>query len=303
MHATIGIPNRCGLLLPLLIATIATKGTSKFYKNKLIWLNSETKQALHVWWTPLHCQYAPNSMCRPPHSPSNVHQLLWCIKERSWRHMVWYWKISATHCLACSLPTVHTRQCGAIWQPKRNNLKLGPRNAGPHLAIDGAWAFCQLGTHTCCMLVWQHINSGLGLKTASFQSQTSSRNSFGYCHYKSYFAKYHCSWCFMWLACQIAWLTLCQDHSRLFLTQKISSPNSIYGSPSHRMAPGLHSNFCQKHLDVSSCCCQQWHQYWRHGVDSSYNQGIISGSTGITSFQLVSELGCARTNLGHPSFC
>jgi len=48
MHATIGIPNGRGLLSPL-IATIATKGKSKFYKNKLIRLNTETKQALRDW--------------------------------------------------------------------------------------------------------------------------------------------------------------------------------------------------------------------------------------------------------------
>jgi len=35
MHATIGIPNGRGLLSPV-IATIATKGTTKFYKNKII---------------------------------------------------------------------------------------------------------------------------------------------------------------------------------------------------------------------------------------------------------------------------
>jgi len=42
MHAMISIPNGRGLLLPL-IATIATKGKSKYYKNKMIWLNSETQ--------------------------------------------------------------------------------------------------------------------------------------------------------------------------------------------------------------------------------------------------------------------
>jgi len=41
MHATIGIPNGQGLLSPL-IATIASKGKSKFYKNKLIRINNET---------------------------------------------------------------------------------------------------------------------------------------------------------------------------------------------------------------------------------------------------------------------
>jgi len=48
MHAMIGIPNGRGLLL-LLIATIATKGKTKYYKNKMIQQNSETKQALQDW--------------------------------------------------------------------------------------------------------------------------------------------------------------------------------------------------------------------------------------------------------------
>jgi len=43
MHTTIGIPNGQRLLLPV-IATIATKGQT-------IWLNNDTKQALHNWVT------------------------------------------------------------------------------------------------------------------------------------------------------------------------------------------------------------------------------------------------------------
>jgi len=39
---------------------------------------------------PPHCQYASNTMHQPAPSPSNVWQLLWCIEEQSWRHMVWY---------------------------------------------------------------------------------------------------------------------------------------------------------------------------------------------------------------------
>jgi len=50
MHATIGIPNGRGLLSPL-IATIATKGKSRFYKDKTIQLNIDTKQALQDWAT------------------------------------------------------------------------------------------------------------------------------------------------------------------------------------------------------------------------------------------------------------
>ncbi len=50
MHATIGIPNGWGLLLPM-IATIASKGQSHFYKDKTICLNNDTKQALCGWAT------------------------------------------------------------------------------------------------------------------------------------------------------------------------------------------------------------------------------------------------------------
>jgi len=48
MHATIGIPNGQGLLSPV-IATIATKGQNRFYKDKTIRLNNDTKQVLKDW--------------------------------------------------------------------------------------------------------------------------------------------------------------------------------------------------------------------------------------------------------------
>jgi len=48
MHATIGIPNRGGLLSPI-ITTIMTHSKTKNYKNKTIHLNAVTHQALTDW--------------------------------------------------------------------------------------------------------------------------------------------------------------------------------------------------------------------------------------------------------------
>ncbi len=50
MHATIGIPNGCRLLSPI-IATIATQPKTKHYKQRTIHLNQATKQALNDWRT------------------------------------------------------------------------------------------------------------------------------------------------------------------------------------------------------------------------------------------------------------
>jgi len=62
MHATIGIPNGRGLLSPL-IATIATKGQKRCYKDKTIRLNIDTKQALRDWTTLLELSNRQPTLC------------------------------------------------------------------------------------------------------------------------------------------------------------------------------------------------------------------------------------------------
>jgi len=62
MHATIGIPNGRGLLSPI-IATMATKGQNRSYKEKTIRLNKETKQALRDWVILLNLANKQPTLC------------------------------------------------------------------------------------------------------------------------------------------------------------------------------------------------------------------------------------------------
>jgi len=131
-------PKWRGFLL-LLVATIATKGKSKFYKNKLIQLNSETKQALQDW-TELLCTANLHPTPCADLLPAPATYSSYCDALKSRAGGIWFG-------IEKSPPPIvwHTTFPSYIQDEVvslRYNLQFGPGNAGPPSLLDGPWAFC-----------------------------------------------------------------------------------------------------------------------------------------------------------------
>jgi len=206
MHATIIIPNgedsSCYLWLPL--PQKENQNLQEQVDPIKQWNKTGTGRLDR---TPMHCQPAPNTMCWPPPSPSNIQQLLWCIEEQSRWHMVWHRKIPTPNCLAHHFPIIYTRWGGvlkvqsSIWTWK-------------------CWASFSIGWSLSILLTWHTptLHAGvtthqwwLGLQNYSPPRPNKWHSSFGYWCYTCLPVKHHCQQQLMWWAHLIAWLTLCQN--------------------------------------------------------------------------------------------
>jgi len=163
LYATIGIPNGCSLLSPI-IATIAAQPKMHHYKDCTIQLNQAAKQALTNWQTLLATtsHAAAHPMHGPYSCPDQLWWLLWCIQSGCRWDLGGPQPGPSTYCLASSLPTQNPSGSRLWIKPMRSNLQLRSGNDG--LAPTMACAQMLWHTPACThhVLVWQHPHGCMG---------------------------------------------------------------------------------------------------------------------------------------------